>query len=57
MNDFIETRSGVYIRRSDIMRLEQADDDPKLWIATSGQGKYFILKSKLPMTAPKKVTK
>ena len=55
MNDFIETRSGVYIQRSAITRLETAADDPKFWLASTDDGKYFILKSKLPMTAKKVV--
>ena len=56
MNDFIETRSGVYIQRSAITRLETAADDSKFWLASTNEGKYYISKAKLPMTQ-RKVTK
>ena len=53
MNDFIETRNGIFIQKKDIIRVETSADDSKLWIVSTNHGRYFVSKSKLPM----KVTK
>ena len=53
---FVRTVAGVFIKKTDIIRLTQDPDVKTQWLATTLHGRYHIKKSDLPMTQ-RKVTK
>jgi len=57
MHDFVNCRCGSFIQKKDIFRLSEDSDNPKLWIATTNHGKYYISKTSLSIQESKKVTK